>query len=66
MLKSYRIEDGDLCELEGDLGHAALRKSQWIDLCDASPEEKDRVEAALNRRLLQGSPRLRNRQLEHV
>ena len=48
MLKAYRIENGNLLEAEGELVLATLNKSQWIDLCDASREEKDLVESALD------------------
>jgi magnesium transporter len=47
VLKAYRIEKGDLVELEGNLDKAALRKAIWIDLCDATDEEKVGVEDAL-------------------
>lgn len=47
MLKSYRIEMGELHELPDKASAAALRKAQWIDLCDASDDEKKCVEDAL-------------------
>jgi magnesium transporter len=45
VLKTYRIENGDLTEM--DMAADGLAKAQWIDLCDATAEEKRRVEDAL-------------------
>jgi magnesium transporter len=47
VLKSYRLENGNLLEFEGALDAAGLHKAQWIDLCDATPDEKELVEGAL-------------------
>jgi magnesium transporter len=47
VLKSYRLENGELHEFEGRPDQAALHKAHWIDLRDATPEEKDLVESAL-------------------
>ncbi len=47
MLKAYRIEKGDLTELEGDIDEATLNEAQWIDLCEPTDEEKELVESAL-------------------
>ena len=47
MLKAYRIDDGKLHALDGNLDAAALRKARWLDLCDATDEEKQTVEDAL-------------------
>lgn len=47
MIKGYSTEDGNFTEFEGELTGANLRKPQWIDLRDASPEEKSLVESAL-------------------
>lgn len=43
MLKTYRIEAGVLNEMDID----GLATAQWIDLCDATAEEKKRVEDTL-------------------
>ncbi len=48
LLKAYRIEKGDLQELDGDLTPDELRKSDWLDLSGASAEEKRLVETALD------------------
>jgi magnesium transporter len=48
VLKAYRIEDGVLHELDGKLTAAVLRKAQWIDLCDASDDEKALIQDALD------------------
>ncbi len=47
MLKAFSAANGALDEFEGKLDAAALRRSQWIDLCDATQEEKNLVERAL-------------------
>lgn len=47
MLKSYRIENGDLHGIESATDRDGLAKAQWIDLSDATPEEKKLVEATL-------------------
>lgn len=47
MLKAYLTENGTLREVEGELNAAALRKAQWIDLRDATAQEKALVEGAL-------------------
>ena len=48
MLKSYTIEGDSLHEVEGALDAEAIRKAQWIDVFDASEEEKRRLEEALD------------------
>ena len=45
MLKVYGLEDGNLTESSDSAGD--LRAAQWIDLSDASDDEKRRVENAL-------------------
>ncbi len=47
MLKSYRIENGDLTEIEAATDRAGLEQAQWIDLCDATDNEKSLVEDTL-------------------
>jgi magnesium transporter len=47
VLKSYRIENGDLAETDGKPESAELAKAQWIDLCDATDDEKKLVEQTL-------------------
>ena len=47
MLKAYRIDGGKLHALDGNLNAAALRKARWLELCDATDEEKQTVEDAL-------------------
>lgn len=47
MLKAFSAANGALDEFEGKLDAAALRRSQWIDLCDATQEAKNLVERAL-------------------
>jgi Mg2+ and Co2+ transporter CorA len=47
VLKSYRLENGNLLEFEGPLDAAGLHRAQWINLCDGTPEEKALVEGAL-------------------
>ncbi len=47
MLKAYQIDDGKLHALDGNLDAATLRKARWLDLCDATDEEKQTVEDAL-------------------
>ena len=47
MLKAYRIDGGKLHALDGNLDAAALRKARWLELCDATDEEKQTVEDAL-------------------
>ena len=47
MLKAYRIDGGKLQALDGNLNAAALRKARWLELCDATDEEKQTVEDAL-------------------
>ncbi len=47
MLKAYSAANGALDEFAGKLDAAALRKAQWIDLCDATEEEKKLVERTL-------------------
>jgi magnesium transporter len=47
VLKAYRIDGGDLQEIEHKLDDAALRKAKWIDLCNASDDEKALVEDSL-------------------
>ncbi len=47
MLKAYRIEKGELVEIDGDLDKAALRTAMWIDLCDGSDDQKVAIEDAL-------------------
>ncbi|MGN6571466.1 MAG: CorA family divalent cation transporter [Pseudolabrys sp.] len=46
MLRVYVLTDGNLNEVSGAAGD--LRAAQWIDLCDASEDEKHRVQSALN------------------
>ena len=46
MIKTYRIENGDLREL-GSSDEAAIREALWIDLRDASDTEKSLVETTL-------------------
>jgi magnesium transporter len=48
VLKTYRVANGELEESEGELNAAALRKAQWIDLCNATQKEERDVEDALN------------------
>jgi magnesium transporter len=47
VLKSYRLENGNLLECGGSSDVALLQKAQWIDLCAATPDEKKIVEGAL-------------------
>jgi magnesium transporter len=47
VLKSYRLENGNLLEFEGPIDAESLHRAQWIDLCDATPEEKALVAGAL-------------------
>jgi magnesium transporter len=47
VLKAYRIDGGKLHALDGNLNAAALRKARWLELCDATDEEKQTVEDAL-------------------
>jgi len=46
VLKVYDLTNGCLKEISDSKGD--LRAAQWIDLCDASDDEKRRIEAALN------------------
>lgn len=48
MLRAYRIADGGLHDVEGDLDAATLRKAQWIELCDATDREKKLVTETLD------------------
>ena len=47
MLKTYKIEKGDLAEIAGGAEQPSLEKAQWIDLCDATAQEKALVENTL-------------------
>ncbi|HVV63269.1 MAG TPA: CorA family divalent cation transporter [Pseudolabrys sp.] len=47
MLHTYRIEKGNLEELDTKPTPAALRKADWIDLCDETDEEKKAVEDSI-------------------
>ncbi|MEI9803807.1 MAG: CorA family divalent cation transporter [Pseudolabrys sp.] len=47
MLKTYKIEKDDLAEIERGSNPSSLEKAQWIDLCDATKEEKTLVEETL-------------------
>ena len=47
MLMAYRIEGGTLREIEGPDGPENIRRAQWLDICNASEEEKRRVESLL-------------------
>ena len=47
MLKAYRIDGGDLQEVEHKLDGPTLRKAKWIDLCNANDDEKSSVEDSL-------------------
>ena len=47
MLRAYRISNAELQAFEGKLTPAALRKLHWIDLSNASKDERDLVEGAL-------------------
>lgn len=44
MLKSYRVEQGELAEITAASETAALAQAQWIDLGDPTPEETKLVE----------------------
>ena len=44
MLKLYSVADGSLREIDGAFDRAALRQAAWLDLCNASDEEKHLVE----------------------
>jgi magnesium transporter len=47
VLKAFSAANGALDEINGKLDAAALRKAQWIDLCDATQAEKSLVEQTL-------------------
>jgi magnesium transporter len=47
VLKAYRIENTQLTEIEGDLTRATVAKARWIDLGDASDDDKTKVESLL-------------------
>ncbi|MGI8525654.1 MAG: hypothetical protein ACR2K5_05655 [Pseudolabrys sp.] len=47
MLRAYHVKNGALNAVDGAVDAAALRKAQWIELCQASPEENRLVEDTL-------------------
>jgi magnesium transporter len=48
VLKAYVIADSSLQEIEGDLRRGDMRKAKWLDLYNASEDEKCELEKALD------------------